>query len=48
MDAGDEESAEDSDRELAQVEVRAGSLAPAKAYAEEGMAMAERGSRAGF
>ena len=42
MDAGDEESVEDSDRYLAQLEVRAGRLARARAYAEEGIAMAGR------
>ena len=42
MDAGDEESVEDSDRYLAQLEVRAGRLARARAYAEEGIAMASQ------
>lgn len=43
MDAGDEESAADIDRLLAQVEVRAGNLDRAQAHAEEGMAIAEQG-----
>ena len=41
-DAGDEETAEDVCRYLAQVEVRAGNLARAQAHAEAGMAIAEQ------
>ena len=40
-DAGDEDTAENVYRYLAQLEVRAGNLAPALAYAEEGMALVE-------